>query len=434
MIKIVIICHTFQKKEYYHRWELLAERHSDMDITLLAPTNWSWGTEKGLTYGFVEKVEGKSIEKDNFRIRLIKTSKDRLTDWTSKDMKNEILRIKPDAVYLLSTHTQLAFTQLLHLRNSHKELSDTKILCFSMRGHQQSLEFNIKRGSLKKDIRAFGGYLYTLFKLKYFNRYTDAVFCHYPDAVSEFRREGYKRHIFMQTQVGYDPEVFKPDSEMRKQIREKYGIGDDEFVFGSASRFHYSKGLSEIIRALPEDKEWKYLMMGWGTDEEVNKIKEEISARGLDNRIILTGYITDQKEMAAHWNALDCAVHAPLTTKNWEETFSLALIQAMGTRLPVIGSSSGSVPYQIGEEGIIIPEGDVDAMREKMYYVLSHPDEIKQIGERMYQRSYQCFNIYKLNELWYLTIIDLLSNKYDPEKSDMVGFWKAKGDYTCIEK
>ena len=79
----------------------------------------------------------------------------------------------------------------------------------------------------------------------------------------------------MQTQVGVDPDVFFPNQVAKEKIREKYNIGD-AFLFGSASRFHYSKGLIEVIKALPREGNWKYLMMGWGRDDEVERIKEEI--------------------------------------------------------------------------------------------------------------------------------------------------------------
>ena len=273
--------------------------------------------------------------------------------------------------------------------------------------------------------RSLIGYLYSQCKLKYFNRNVDVVFCHYPDAVEEFRKEGYRGPVFMQTQVGVDPDIFYPSEEARRKIRDRYHIGDS-YLFGSASRFHDSKGLSEVIQALPATGNWKYLMMGWGRDDEVESIKQLIKERNLDDRIILTGYIDNWKDMAEHWNALDCAVHFPKTTEEWEETFSLALVQAMITGLPVLGSSSGSVPYQIGPEGIIIKECDIIQLREKMLDMMSHPEKGKIIGEKMRMRALKCFSIYSLNELFYSTIIDICHNIYDPWKMDMANMMKEK--------
>lgn len=420
MLKLMVISHTFQKEDYYHRWELLSQMHDDIDVTLLAPAQWNWGVEKNLTFGNAQQIQGKLIEKERFRIHLIQTSNQQLGDWTSKDMEKEILDIKPDIVYLLSVHTQLALCQLLHLRKKH-HLKHMKVICFSMRGTKFSFKYRGNRGSLKKNIRALGGVMYGRAKLWYFNHNCDAVFCHYPVAASEFRREGFKKPIYMQTQVGYDPDLFHPDMEARRRIREKYNIGD-AFLFGSASRFNYSKGLSEIIQALPQEGNWKYLMMGWGRDDEVEKIKKEIAERGFTDRIILTGFINNLKDMAEHWNALDCAVHAPLTVPEWEETFSLALVQAMGTGLPVIGSDSGSVPYQIGPDGIIVAEGNIEEMRENMILLMNNPRECKKYGRRMYERAISSFNIYHLDELFYLTIKDILQDVHDPKKEDMAGY------------
>lgn len=433
MIKLMIISHTFQKKEYYHRWELLSEMHEDLDITLLAPEEWNWGIEKNLTFGSVNKLEGEIIEKQRFRIHLIDMGKGRLTDWTSRKMVDEVLSFKPDIVYFLSYHTQLAICQMLHIRKRYK-LNDMKVIAFSMRGTTQPVKYTFKRNNPYREARRFAGFLYTKAKLNYFNKNCDAVFCHYPDAVEEFRREGYKKDIYMQTQVGYDPDIFYPNSESRKIIRTKYGIGD-EFVFGSASRFHYSKGLLNVIKALPECGDWKYLIMGWGNQDEVDAIEEAIRERKLESNIILTGFISDPKDMAAHWNAVDCAIHVPLTTPLWEETFSLALVQAMGTGLPVIGSSSGSVPYQIGPNGVIVEEGNIDALRGKMLWIMNESEQRKAIGKKMYERALSGFNIYHLNELFYLTILDIVRGVYDPYKSDMTSFTtQEKKEYVSLDR
>lgn len=160
----------------------------------------------------------------------------------------------------------------------------------------------------------------------------------------------------------------------------------------------------------------------WGREDEVESIKCEIKNRHLEDKIILTGYIDSWDEMAAHWNALDCAVHVPLTTLRWEETFSLALVQAMITGLPVIGSSSGSVPYQIGPDGIIVEEGNIEAMREQMIRMMDSPDEKENIGAAMRKRALECFSIYHLDELFYLTLQDIMNGIYDESKIDMAEF------------
>lgn len=419
-VKIVIINHTFQKPEFCKRWKWLAEQHKDLDVTLLAPADWEWGKEKTLTYGHVDNVKGTAVDEENFRIHLIDTKRDRMGEWTSVLLEKEIEEIHPDVVYFIGGHTAAPLMQLIDLRK-RLHYDDMKIMAFSMRGHTPTIDFKRTETGLKKYINTLGKLVILGPRVRKTNKYCDILFCHYPAALQAFREEGYTKPIYMQTQVGVDPDTFGPNEEARKRIRDQYHLGD-AFVFGSASRFHYSKGLSEIIQALPQEGNWKYLMMGWGRDDEVDLIKKQIAERGLQDKIILTGYIDNWTDMAAHWNALDCAVHTPLTTLRWEETFSLALVQAMITGLPVIGSSSGSVPYQIGPDGIIVPEGNIEAMREQMVRMMNSPEDRQRIGADMRRRALECFSIYHLNELFYLTLMDIMNGIYDPEKADMSAY------------
>ncbi len=421
-MKIVVVNHTFQEERFYKRWKLLAQSHPDLDVTLLAPKEYKWGGNATLTYGKSYVQEGKTVESDRFHIRLIRLERHRYSSWTSQDMLDAVLEIKPDIVYHIGEHTQDSLMQLLKLKKNGK-LPNTKFIAFSMRGHQHALRIERVKGNPVRQLMKVILYFIKRRKIKTLNKYCDAVFCHYPDGRDEFIREGYKGPIYMQTQVGVDIDIFHPSNESREKIRQKYNIGN-AYLFGSASRFNASKGLSEIIAALPKDGNWKYLMMGHGREDEVEKIKKEIAQRGLQDKIILTGYIDNWQDMAEHWNALDCAVHMPLTTPKWEETFSLALVQAMATGLPVIGSSSGSVPYQIGPDGIILPEGDIEKMRETFIYMMNNHEKGKKIGAKMKERAVNCFDIRPLNNLFYDTIVDVNAGIFDESKSDMTAYNK----------
>ena len=88
------------------------------------------------------------------------------------------------------------------------------------------------------------------------------------------------------------------------------------------------------------DGDWKYMLMGSGLPAEIDEVRNKISERGLEDRVILPGFI-EWEDMPAHWNAADCMIHFTQTTESWEETFSLSLVQAMAVKLPVIGSTSG---------------------------------------------------------------------------------------------
>ena len=223
----------------------------------------------------------------------------------------------------------------------------------------------------------------------------------------------------MCTQVGVDTDIYKPNSVYREEIREKYDLGNS-YVFGSATRFTADKGLDDIIEALPKEGDWKYLMMGGGLKVDEERLKQHIKNRGLEDKIIMTGRI-NQSDMLKYWNAVDCALHTPRTA-DWVETFSLALVQAMATGIPVIGSDSGSVPYQLGPDSIIVKEREPQAFREKLLWVLNNQSAAKEIGTKMRWRAEHCFSTQHLNDCIYDIFVDIINGIYDEAKIDQAQY------------
>lgn len=425
MIKIILIGEQFTSPVFYRRWQVFAQLHKDVDVTLLAPKVKKYNQKKTFTMTSESTAYGKELEEGNFHIKLI-TRKKKVFGWISPEFKQYFTDIKPDVIYV-GGHFGLHLTQVIKLRN--KYLPNTKIISFSMRGPAYNIDtWKEKVSPFSRYLRRrFVQYYYAKAILKFCNKQCDAIMCHYPRAVECFKNEGYKGPIYMQTQVGVNPELFHENEEWRNEIREKYNLGD-AYVFGSATRFVLDKGVDDIIEALPREGNWKYLIMGSGKPDEIARIEAAVKRKNLPDKIIMTGMIP-LTEMRKYYNAIDCLIHVTHTSVDWEETFSIALAQCMITKKPIIGSDSGSVPYQLGPDAIIIHEKDVNALREKILWVMNHSEEAKRIGLKMYERSNNSFNIFRLGELFYRTIKeDIIPGKYDLEKSDMVGYWEHRNE------
>lgn len=420
MTKIILINHSFQINYFSRRWQLFAQKHQDFDVTLLAPTEYSWYASKGYTYGKSKTLFGKVLDDGNFHIRLFRIKNKAHVGWVSPDFASLFKEIQPDIVYHIGTHDQESLYQVLHiLKKNHP---NTKRIAFSMRGPAHNIKRTYGQCSFLRKMARKYFYQRRLSHLQYINANVDAFFCHYPDAVDCFRKEGYAGPIYMQTQVGVNEEWFHENTEARAEIRKKYNIDEHTYVFGSATRFTPDKGLYDIINALPIDGDWKYLMMGTGSDAEVEQLKDLISKRGLQAKIILPGMI-DWYEMAKYWNAVDCAIHVPRTTEKWVETFSLSAIQPQITKKPIIANTSGSVPYQIGYDELIVPEGDVEALHKKILWALNNREEAKKFGLKLYTRTHNSFEIQHLNDMFYDTLVeDVLTGSYDINKMDMVTY------------
>ena len=62
----------------------------------------------------------------------------------------------------------------------------------------------------KHPIKSMLKFFYHFNHLRCLNSNSDAIICHYPDAIKSFKKEGYKGPIYMCTQVGVDTDVYKP--------------------------------------------------------------------------------------------------------------------------------------------------------------------------------------------------------------------------------
>jgi glycosyltransferase involved in cell wall biosynthesis len=62
------------------------------------------------------------------------------------------------------------------------------------------------------------------------------------------------------------------------------------------------------------------------------------------------------------------------------------LYEAMAMALPVISSDLSDVPTILDGCGYVVPADDSAALQEKIEYVLTHPDEAREMGRRARER------------------------------------------------
>jgi glycosyltransferase involved in cell wall biosynthesis len=120
-----------------------------------------------------------------------------------------------------------------------------------------------------------------------------------------------------------------------------------------------AKGIHDLIAALRRlDFEFRLLMVGDGV------LRPEVLAADLGRgRLDLrTGLRTE--EMPAAYAEMDVLVLPSRTTPTWAEQFGKVLGEALLCGTPVIGSSSGEIPWVIETTGggMTFPEGDAEAL------------------------------------------------------------------------
>lgn len=381
----------------------MAYDYSDIELTLIGPKNYLC-----VDWGKADSMSLKDTADENVRFISLQFVRSRVWnllskgDWRVIGLVKLLKKIKPDLVYMIGTEVSDVTFQVAWAKK--RFMPDMKIALFTMRGLNMPLHNLIYR-----------------LRWNFVRRFIDAFFCHYPHCTEVLRSQGQvQRPIYMQTQVGVPVDIFTPDITKRKRIREQLGVKDDEYLFGVLGRMDLRKGLLDVLAALPEKAKCKLVMIGDGPDQK--RVEEVIQQRGLSERVVLVGRVEYPYAVAEHINGLDCFVAMSKTSSEYIDTFSLSLAQCMATAVPVIVSDSGGLPYQVGKEGIVVKEGDIQGLREAMEFVSSHPDEGRRMGADLQKRVSHAFSVAHLNRCFYYTVQDIFNNVVNVKHIDQQDF------------
>lgn len=183
----------------------------------------------------------------------------------------------------------------------------------------------------------------------------------------------------------------------RKDIRNKWGIHEDAFVFLFAGKFEQKKRPTDIVNAIARligkrAGNTALLMVGHG----LLRSACEQMARDLTLPIYFAGFL-NQTEIPAAYAASDCLVLA----SDGGETWGLVVNEAMACGLSAIVSDAcGCVPDLIveGQTGFSYPCGDVEMLAELMERISSEPGLCKRMGKAAH-RHIQNFSAERAAEI-----------------------------------
>lgn len=129
---------------------------------------------------------------------------------------------------------------------------------------------------------------------------------------------------------GIDVDKFKFNPELRNKLRQERNINEKDFVIGHVGRFSEVKNHDFILRVfkiiVKDNKDAKLILIGDGELRE--KIKSKIEDLLLDDKVILTGVISNANE---YLNLMDFFIFP-----SFFEGFPLSLVEAQASGLPLV--------------------------------------------------------------------------------------------------
>ena len=155
---------------------------------------------------------------------------------------------------------------------------------------------------------------------------------------------------------------------------------DDVFTIGFAGRLVPQKGIDDLVAAVRLlTFPLRLLVAGDGP------LRGALQQAGLGDRLELrTGLRSD--EMPELYRRMDVLVLPSRTTTTWAEQFGKVLCEALLCGTPVIGSSSGEIPWVIDTSGggLVFAEGDAAELAARIEELHADPARRHALASRGY--------------------------------------------------
>jgi glycosyltransferase involved in cell wall biosynthesis len=171
-----------------------------------------------------------------------------------------------------------------------------------------------------------------------------------------------------------------PDEEAEsppaRQWRERFGASPLRPLWVIAGRLEEQKGHAVLFDALAEvgRRGLDFTLAVAGEGSLRGQLEERARQLGLEKQVHFVGTLEDPGPLLA-------AADAVLLPSLWEG-LPLTLLEAMARARPVVASAVGGVPEVVthGENGWLVPPGDVTALAEALEYCHRKPDGAMRFG------------------------------------------------------
>lgn len=189
---------------------------------------------------------------------------------------------------------------------------------------------------------------------------------------------------------GIDLQNFSPQKPLTI-TRKEIGFDDDDFILVYSGRINHEKGISELIDAMFQLKDFQQIkLMILGSTFFDNVMHKDAFIFSLiekailvKNKIVFTGFIP-YEQVSNYLRLADIAVLPSM----WDEPFGLTIVEAMAVGLPLITTKSGGIPEICNNVATILDrENIVTNLKNTILYLYEHPEEREQMSLKSVERA-----------------------------------------------
>lgn len=391
-IKLVMIWHE-GVTETYHKFFKEIAKHEDIDLYFIIPPYWPFegGRVKGVFNNLFNRYKKFRFQKKydpdyKIIVKRVKFAGKSLHFYPS--LWKTLSRINPDIIHVIEEPWTLCTLQTLLWKRIYKKKTKVIFTTFEnlSKGYSHIYDKWIESFTLKNSDLAV-----------VLDKMMEKILL----------EKGFKKDIKIVPgfALGVDTEIYKKMnvSRLRKQL------SLDKFTIGYSGRFQKEKGIQILLKAVAKiKKDYNVLLLGWGQYKP--EIEELVKELGLSDKT----KIIDEKlgsKIVSYLNCIDLLVVPSLTMPTWREQFGRVVPEAMICEIPVITSDSGSLPYVLGEAGLLFKEGDVEDLKNKIELIMNDEQLKKNLIKKGIKMVYEFYDSKKIAHNTYKVYKELLNQK-----------------------
>lgn len=358
-MKLLIIDKTAVLNSFRTKWIELS-KYPDVEVHLLIPDRW------------IENYSDYKYETSNDEPIKIYAGRVLFPGYENRGMYylkifQVVQKVRPDVILLMEEPYSLFALQTVLAR--HLFASNSRLIFFTW----DNLTYHFHHFYLPPGLYRMVDKL-TL-------QCADMALCANEEAVKVLQSKNFNKPIKV-IHYGVDLETFRkaPLLSLKKNILEK-----EIFLVGYVGRMVKQKGIEILIKAfarLPD--RCRLILIGKGP--YLPSLSGLADSLGIRDRIEHHSSLNPE-DIPRFMHFFDTLVLPSLTTRTWKEQFGRVLVEAMASGCPVIGSTSGAIPEIIGDAGIIVPEGDQDALSKALIRLLNEPELRRNLSAKGLIRS-----------------------------------------------
>lgn len=169
--------------------------------------------------------------------------------------------------------------------------------------------------------------------------------------------------------LGVNTKDFFQDEEERKEKRVELDLSDDTITAIFAGNIEPTKNLEILIESfsllVKQEPNSHLIIVGDGEENYIREIQKVAKQLGCYEKISFEGRVS-QDQLRKYYNAADFGI--------WPGKLGVAIIEALGTGLPIIISKSSATSYYIKENnGLEFNRKNSESLYHEMYKYIQNP-------------------------------------------------------------